>query len=136
VTVKRFESAYAVAVAESLAGSDGVLVMLQDGLSGWGHARSATSERDRRVVHRRLAVERRRSRLQAPRPTVLPAEAHRARLEHSQANEGVRTEREHQRVYVRARAGHVSSSDPFGLRRFRAREDSPVPARLGLVPRW
>ena len=40
----------------------------------------------------------------------------------------MRTRCEHQPVHARARAGHVSSSDPFGLRGFRARGDPPVPA--------
>ena len=35
----------------------------------------------------------------------------------------MRTPREHSADYTRPRPGHLSSSDPYGLRRFRARED-------------
>src|SRR5262245_51780468 len=40
----------------------------------------------------------------------------------------MRTRCEHKCVHGRARAGHLSSSDPFDLRGFRARDDPPAPA--------
>jgi len=86
VLTRSFESEYAVAVAESLAGSDGVVVMLQNGLTGWDCARRASSANvtgasyiaawpsiDGGVVCKSVG------------PTVLPAEGHRARFEHTEA---------------------------------------------------
>ena len=48
----------------------------------------------------------------------------------------MRTWCEHNRVHARARSGHFSSSDPSGLRRFRAQEAPPIPAFPGSVPGW
>jgi 2-dehydropantoate 2-reductase len=86
VLARTFESDYAVTVAESLAGSNGIVVMLQNGLTGWDFARRATSanvsgasyiaawtSKDREAVCKRVG------------PTVLPAEGHRMRSEHAEA---------------------------------------------------
>jgi hypothetical protein len=49
----------------------------------------------------------------------------------SEAPTRMRTRCEHKRGHT----GHVSSSDPFGLRRLRARDDRPVPALPRIVRR-
>jgi len=46
------------------------------------------------------------------------------------------TLREHKPDHARPRAGHVSSSDPGGLRDFRARGDPRVPERPSSEPEW
>src|SRR5262249_25600187 len=48
----------------------------------------------------------------------------------------VRTRCEDKPVHMRARAGHDSSSDPPGLRGFRARDEPPVPALPSRVREW
>jgi hypothetical protein len=48
----------------------------------------------------------------------------------------VRTWCEHKPGHSRPRAGHFSSSDPPGLRRFRGRDDPRVPAGPFPEPRW
>ena len=86
VLARSFESDSAVAAAESLAGAHGVVVMLQNGLTGWDFARRATSanisggsyiaawtSKDGEVVCKRVG------------PTILPAKGHGARPAHVEA---------------------------------------------------